>query len=363
MKLSITFTRILFLALCTLFSVLIATSEKTPLNTPLAPLIGGLGGLAFGSIIIGLDNYLKSLNLRSFNAATLGIVFGYLLGEALMLVVQTVMNTVTTEVAPMITTTIRAGVLLTTSYLGMVITMRASNELYACVPFVQFKTVNQKRKDFVIDFTALSDPRLIDLATTGVVDQRLVIPNFAVKELNEQLEADDEAIRTKARRSLDAIKKLESIPELELRLVETIQPDAKDLATKLARAARQLEANILTADASRNGPLGSDGIRYININALSSSLKSQSQTGEILNIKIQRYGKEPRQGVGYLEDGTMVVVNGGAEFIGETIRVQVLSVKHTSSGRMIFCNTLENDLSSDANLATPTPSASNYFAL
>jgi uncharacterized protein YacL len=104
-----------------------------------------------------------------------------------------------------------------------------------------------------------------------------------------------------------------------------------------------IDADLLTADISRIEQASIEGVRIINIHTLSNALKPLTHSGETLTIKVQRYGKEPRQGVGYLEDGTMVVINGGADFIGETIKTHVLSVKHTSSGRMIFCNALEDE--------------------
>lgn len=361
---SLTLARILFLTLCTLLSTLITSAEKTFQITPLPLLFGALTGLIFGGLVIGLGTVFKRFDLRSFNTATIGLFFGYLLGEALISIFQAAISDNTQLASPSVLLIIRSAILLSSCYLGMFMTLNASNELYLSIPFIKFKSVPpQKKKDLLIDLSALSDPRLIDLATTGLVDQRLVIPNFMIKELYDQLESSDEMIRSKARRSLDTVKKLEGIPELELNLAATNNPDTKDPNSKISRVARQLEANVLTADPSRNLPPNLDGVRYINLNGLSSALKPLSQTGEILNIKIQRYGKEPRQGVGYLDDGTMVVVNGAAEFIGATIRVQVLSVKHTTSGRMIFCNTLENESDMDPSLATSASSASNYFAV
>jgi uncharacterized protein YacL len=133
----------------------------------------------------------------------------------------------------------------------------------------------------------------------------------------------------------------------------------KDPMTKLIRLARFLDANIITSDINRIQQSSHEGVSIINIHMLSNALKPITQTGEFINIKIQRYGKEPRQGVGYLEDGTMVVVNGGAEYIGETIKAQVLSVKHTTSGRMIFCNTSEETLLSDHEFDHTIPDTDN----
>jgi len=131
---------------------------------------------------------------------------------------------------------------------------------------------------------------------------------------------------------------------LEMRYNDSDFPEVKDPLSKMVRLARLLDANILTADLSQIQIPAIEGLRFINLHDLSKALKPLMQTGEHIRIKIQRYGKEPRQGVGYLDDGTMVVVNGGGQFIGETIEVQVLSVKHTTSGRMIFCNAMTEEM-------------------
>ena len=149
--------------------------------------------------------------------------------------------------------------------------------------------------------------------------------------------------KNKARRCLDVIKKLESVPALEIKINDTDFPDVKEMQGKLIRLARLLDANLLTADINRIQMASIEGIRVINMHALSNALKPLMQAGEYIKIKIQRYGKEPRQGVGYLDDGTMVVVNGGGNYIGETIEAKVLSVKHTTSGRMIFCNAVDDE--------------------
>lgn len=222
-------------------------------------------------------------------------------------------------------------------------TLRAADELYVSIPFIKLAPTTEKKKDLLVDLSALSDPRLIDLAASGLLDHQLIIPRFMIKELYAQSEMGDETLKGRARRSLDVLKKLEGFPSLELRYNDTDFPDVKELSGKFIRLARLLDANILNADMSRIQTATVEGIRIINIHALSNALKPLTQSGELIKIKIQRYGKEPRQGVGYLEDGTMVVVNGAGSYIGETIAAQVLSVKHTSSGRLIFCNALDED--------------------
>jgi uncharacterized protein YacL len=258
-------------------------------------------------------------------------------------------------------------IFLTTIYLAMNLTARAADELYISIPFIKFKPTSYKKRDILLDASILLDPRLIDLASSGLLDQHIVIPRFIVKELNEIVEGSDETIKPKARKSLEVLKKLENIPTLDIRYVDTDFPEIKDPTIKLTRLARMLDANIFTADMNRIQQSAHEGLRIINIHALSNALKPITQTGEQILIKVQRYGKEPRQGVGYLEDGTMVVINGGAEYIGDTIKAQVLSVKHTSSGRMIFCNAAEegcmNENDVAQSIADMENAHKNYFTL
>ncbi|HEV8052583.1 MAG TPA: hypothetical protein VGP47_08810 [Parachlamydiaceae bacterium] len=342
----------------------LAIAEASPEDLLIRFAIGALSGTVFGGVIISLDMLFKNFNLRTFNTAIIGLFAGYLMGSALLIVIQSILDISVTQLESRTLLALQASVFLTACYFGMVMTARASNELYASIPFIRFKTSNKVKKDILIDASALSDPRTIDLAVSGLLDQNLVIPRFLLKELHEQADSLDEGIRLKARRCLDTNKKLEAIPTLELRYAENNITEIHDIGAKLNRLARQLDASILTADSSRTQST-TDSVRYININSLSNSMKPLAQNGESLNIKIQRYGKEPRQGVGYLEDGTMVVVNGGADYIGATIRAQVLSVKHTTSGRMIFCNAADSDFSCEpahAGMTSDNESTpSNYF--
>lgn len=366
MQLSLTFIRILFFGLSILLGITFAIEYLSSENFVTKLALGSACGALFGGIIISLDLLFKRLNLRTFNTAIAGLFFGYLMGSAVLLIIQTAFHLGIGKLESQIMLALQTVIYLTACYMGMVLTARAANELFIRIPFFQNQTTNSTKKDILIDNSALTDQRTIDLAVSGLLDQNLIIPRFLLKELHMQAESADEGVRQRARKGLEAYKKLEAIPSLELRYDENIFPEIHDLTTKFVKLARHLEASILTVDPSRTQST-SEGIRYINLHFLSNALKPLAINGESLNIKIQRYGKEPRQGVGYLDDGTMVVVNGAADFIGATIRAQVLSVKHTSSGRMIFCNAADSDFSEEPALAGVHPetenSASNYFAV
>jgi uncharacterized protein YacL len=319
-------------------------------TTPLIKALLGSGiGFGFGLLLIGIDLFLRRFNLRSFNIALVGLLIGYLMGKSLILILHSVLQISSLSIVLELQTVelIKTALLLLGIHLGTIVTLRASDELHISIPFVRFTQVSQKKKDLIIDVSVLSDLRIIDLACTGILDYQMVIPRFLIKELYAQYEMDDENSKTKARRCLDVIKKLENISHLELRFNDTDFPEIKDPMSKLVRLARLLDANILSADISRVQTSSIEGITVINMHALSNALKPLMQTGEVIKIKVQRFGKEPSQGVGYLEDGTMVVINGGGDYISETIDARVLSVKHTSSGRMIFCNATEEELDPD----------------
>lgn len=301
----------------------------------------GLGlGLCFSFLLVGFEALFRRFNLRAFNTAILGLFVGYLMGQALVLIFSAILkiSSASIHLQPEALEVIEIALFLFGLYLGTLMTIRASDELYVSIPFVRFSAIAEKKKDFLIDQSILSDARILDFVASGIVDHHLVLPRFLIKELYLQLESTDEPQRMRAKRSLDIMKKLEALPDLHLRFSDTDFPDIKDPMSKMIRLARLLDANILSADISKVQTSAIEGIRIINLHTLSNALKPLMQAGEHIKIKIQRYGKEPRQGVGYLEDGTMVVVNGGGEYIGEVIDAKVLSVKHTSSGRMIFCN-------------------------
>lgn len=344
MNISLAFMRTLFVVLSVFFMTTFMVSSPTG-SFHANALVGILLGLIFGFLLIGFDIAFKRFNLRSFNIAIIGIFIGYLMGQALVLIFDAILDIsrISIILQPQTLEIIKIALFLFGTYLGTIMTLRASDELYVSIPFVKFSPTTEKKKDLIIDSSVLSDARIIDVSTTGLLDHQLVIPRFVIKELYAMAEIGDEFTKSKARRSLEVIKKLEAIPELELRFNDTDFPDVKETHGKLLRLARLLDANLLTADISRIQMASIEGIRVINIHTLSNALKPLMQAGEFIKIKIQRYGKEPRQGVGYLDDGTMVVVNGGGNYIGEVIDAKVLSVKHTTSGRMIFCNAVDEE--------------------
>ncbi len=334
---ALAFFRALFLLLSVILMLGFAMSTQ---STPTAWTYGwGAGlGLFIGILFIAGETFFKQFNLKSLNIATLGLFLGYLMALACVSIFNAVIQITNLENAHPLLNGAKIFIFLAAPYVGVMLTLRASDEIYVSIPFIKFTPSARKTKDILVDLSALSDPRLIDLASSGLIDKRLVLPRFLLKTLHQQAESADESAVYRAKKALEVVKKLEILPTVGLRYQDTDFREIKELQDKVFRLARFLNTDILSAESSQLQMPHEEGIKIINLHALSNALKPLMQKGESIKIKIQRYGKEEHQGVGYLEDGTMVVVNGGGDFIGDTLLANVLSLKHTSSGRMLFCN-------------------------
>lgn len=344
------FLRVLFILLSLFFMT--AFMVTLPVGSLTQKIFIGLGsGLLLSALLLSLESLFKRYHLKAFNTAILGLFVGYLMGRALVSLFYGMLDLTHMGIVlqPQTVDILKVSLYLIGTYLGTVLTLHFSEQFHVSIPFVKVNYVESPKKDLIVDATALSDTRILDLASTGLIDNLLVIPKALTKQIQNQAELGNENEKASARRALDTVKKLEAVPKIGLRYEEATLPEEGESFHKLICLARQLDANILTADMSQVQIPPVEGIKIINLHALSNALKPLNQAGEVMKIKIQRFGKEPNQGVGYLDDGTMVVVNGGGDFVGENIDVQVLSVKHTSSGRMIFCNTMDDGVPAKGN--------------
>jgi len=362
MSISLVVIRTFFVALCILISLTYAFTQPFSNELITNAWVGCLAGLIFGLSCIGLENALKRFNLEDFTLTLFGLILGNFMGEAIWTILEPTLASHSTLAIPL--TLAKAAIFLISIYFSLVALFQTALKFSFSSLFKVKEKNTTTFSDVLMDPSVLMDPRVIDLAASGILDNQLVIPRFLLKDLYYLADHNDEQNKAKGRAALDIVKKLEATPNLNLRFSDTDFSDIEDVRVKLNRLATNLSAKILTAEMNRlQTP---DDIPIINMNFLSNALKPITQTGECLTIKIQRYGKEPRQGVGYLKDGTMVVVNGGAEFIGEEIKAYVLSVKHTASGRMIFCNAADDHVIPDVHthtLADLEAKHKNYFSL
>ena len=341
MHLAIVFTRILF----SILSLFFMTTYMLyyPVGSLTMKILTGLclGG-TFTLLIIGIEMFFKRCSLRIFNIATVGLFSGYLLAKAFVLIFDTVIHATSLwfTLNPPVEDVLKISIYLISLYLGTLLAFRFSDEFHITIPFIKFSHSVHRKKDLLMDAAVLSDSRIIDFCSHGLLNNQLIVPRFVIKELQSNYDCSDEGIKSRSKKALEILKKLETMPSLSLRYSETDFHEIRDQTQKLVRLAKLLEANVLTVDVNRAQTSSTDEVLFINFHALLNSPKPLTPPGDTITIKIQRYGKEPKQGVGYLDDGTMVVVNNGGDYIGEVIDTQVISVKQTSAGRIIFTNAL-----------------------
>lgn len=186
----------------------------------------------------------------------------------------------------------------------------------------------------LLDTSVIIDGRILDIVKTGFLEGTIVVPQFVLAELRHIADSGDSLRRARGRRGLDVLAKLQK--EAQISVDETDYPDASEVDVKLLRLCRDMGGTVVTNDYNLNKVAGVTGIRVLNINDLSNAVKPMLLAGEELTVQIVREGKEPGQGVAYLDDGTMIVVENGRRFVGETVQAVVTTVLQTSAGRMIF---------------------------
>ncbi|MBI4424785.1 MAG: PIN domain nuclease [Elusimicrobia bacterium] len=188
----------------------------------------------------------------------------------------------------------------------------------------------------VVDTSAIIDGRIIDIAETNFLSGALIVPRFVLNELHRLADSEDSLKRARGRRGLDILARLQENPNVPLKIVDKDVPEMKEVDAKIVRFAKELGGKVLTTDFNLNKISALEGVPCLNVNDLSTALKPVVLPGESMSLFIMKEGKERDQGVGYLDDGTMVVVEDGRRFIGKRVDAGVTSILQTPAGRMIF---------------------------
>jgi uncharacterized protein YacL len=223
-------------------------------------------------------------------------------------------------------------------YFCISVLLQTRDDFRFIIPYVEFSKEVKGVKPYLLDTSVVIDGRIADLVETHVFDNQLVMPRFVLAELQSIADSGDKLRRSRGRRGLDVLNRLRSNEHVELMIHdrETSEMAGQPVDMKLVLLAKHLGGKVITGDYNLNKMARIQGVPVINLNDIANSLKPVYLPGESLNVRIVKAGEEPGQGVGYLDDGTMVVVEGGRSHIGETVNMQVTSVLQTSAGRMIF---------------------------
>jgi uncharacterized protein YacL len=232
-------------------------------------------------------------------------------------------------------------ILLLFPYLGMIVGARKGEWLEPSRLMTLFRAAGPERHYKILDTSVIIDGRIADLCETGFMDGTLVIPQFVLKELQLVADSSDSMKRNRGRRGLDILQKVQKMSGVEVVISDVDFPEVREVDLKLIELARTLHGKIVTNDFNLNKVAQLRGVDVLNINELANALKPVVLPGEIMKVFILKEGKEYNQGVAYLDDGTMVVVDNARRMISKTIDIVVTSVLQTTAGKMIFGRFLE----------------------
>ena len=232
-------------------------------------------------------------------------------------------------------------ILLMFPYIGVVLGGRKGEWLEPARLMTLFRAAGPERHYKILDTSVIIDGRIADLCDTGFIDGAMVIPQFVLKELQMVADSSDSMKRNRGRRGLDILQKIQKMSGIEVIISDVDFPEVKEVDLKLIELARTLSGKIVTNDFNLNKVAQLRGVSVLNINELANALKPVVLPGEIMKVFILKEGKEYNQGVAYLDDGTMVVVDNARKMISKTIDIVVTSVLQTTAGKMIFGRYLE----------------------
>jgi uncharacterized protein YacL len=324
--------RILFLCLCTVGGFAVSQVRPEFVGGNYSALIGMAIGFGFGWLMIALDEMLKGFSLRAFSATT----FGLLLGTVVALLID---RSGLFEYAEKTTTgwLIRLGLFLSFGYIGIVLAMRSNKEDFSLIiPYVRFAKQNKPDNPLLLDTSVVVDGRIADLIEANFLEGLIIVPRFVLKELQQIADSADPIKRARGRRGLEILNRIQRNTRNEVRIHEGDFPDEKEVDGKLIRLARNLGAKLFTNDHNLGQLAELQLVNHVNLHELAKTMRTVLLPGEMISLRIVREGKDKGQGVGYLPDGTMVVVNNGHSAVGQHVEVQVASHLQTGAGVIVF---------------------------
>lgn len=293
-------------------------------------LLGLFIGLLAGTMVLSIEYSLKNVSSR--------LIFGGILGFALGLGVAGLLGWVITPLFshnPDSLLPWRLIFLLTLGYMGLVTGQKLAKELGSGMsgPLPPDAT---SASDKILDTSVIIDGRIADLCETGFLEGTFILPQFILQELQHIADSSDSMKRARGRRGLDILHRIQKMADIDVRVVDQDFPQIRDVDSKIVALAKKLNAKLITNDLNLNKVAELQGVRVLNINQLCNALKPVVLPGEMLRVFILKEGKEAGQGVAYLDDGTMIVVDEARRYIGKNMDVIVTSVLQTTAGRMIF---------------------------
>ena len=297
--------------------------------------VGGLILLALA--VISIDVLVGRKRLDTITAVYFGLIIGLFLTYVLNIALSPLLAQGDDEQMSWASwTPLILGMVL--CYTCISILMQTKDDFRFIIPYVEFAKEIKGLKPYVLDTSVVIDGRIADVVETRIIDNQLIMPQFVIAELQGIADSSDKLKRGRGRRGLDILNRLRNDPKVDLVVFDRELPQfaGQPVDQKLVLLAKHLDGKVVTNDFNLNKVAKLHNVGVINLNELSNALKPIFLPGETLEVRIIKPGEEHGQGVGYLEDGTMVVIEGGREHVGESVVALVTSVLQTSAGRMVF---------------------------
>lgn len=328
--------RVLFVTFCAAIGVTVSAAVVGNLWP------GLILGLLLGLVVVLIDRLLKGFSLRAFSSATFGLLLGLFFANLLMA------SDVLRYQSETVQWTARLIVYCTFGYLGMMLAMRSNRDEFSLIiPYVRFARETTQREPLVLDTNVIIDGRVADLCASGFLSRTLIVPRFVLGELQALADSRDPTKRERGRRGLDMLNELQRSREMELTIHESVGDEDADVGVdaRLIRTAKMLHARLLTNDQALCQVARLQQVGALNLSDLTRALKPSVTAGDELELNLVKEGREQHQAVGYLADGTMIVVNHARSHLGKIATVTVSSALQTAAGRLIFAELKENGIS------------------
>jgi uncharacterized protein YacL len=289
-------------------------------------------GAGAGILIVAFEMLLEGMSLLTMIVGIIGGIGGFVASKFLNVMIQS------TQLTELVNAWDKFAPLshFALATLGIVVAVRKFPELDSLDKDI-LASARRRGSDLkVLDTSAIIDGRVVDICETKFLSGAIVVPRFVLNEMHKLADSEDDLKRARGRRGLDMLARMQENPEVPIKIIDRDVPEIDEVDGKLVRLAKDLSAKVMTTDFNLNKVAALEGVVCLNVNDLTTALKPVVLPGEVMTLFVMKAGKEREQGVGYLDDGTMVVIEEGRERIGKRVDAQVTSILQTSAGRMIF---------------------------
>jgi uncharacterized protein YacL len=326
--------RCVYLAVAIALGFQLLQSELLTGDNRWLPWMGFLGVLLVAGGVLIADGVIRRKKLDTITA----VYFGLFIGLVLTYVFRTALTPLLAGLSNDLVSWINLFIATIMCYSCISVLLQTKDDFRFIIPYVEFAKEVKGLKPYVLDTSVVIDGRIADVVETRVIDNQLIMPQFVIAELQNIADSGDKLRRNRGRRGLDILNKLRNDPKVDLLIYDRDLPEfaGQSVDQKLVLLAKHLDGKVVTNDYNLNKVAKLHNVGVINLNDIANSLKPVFLPGEAIDVRITKAGEEPGQGVGYLEDGTMVVIEGGRDHVGEEVSALVTSVLQTSAGRMVF---------------------------